>query len=155
MTRDPLGHRSLRAARRAAHPLPVQECFADEVAIDFPSVGRVVERMRDAFLREDAGSEELETELRLSTIEARRGLVVPLDVPMRSVCPSCNGRGGTWRDRCERCAGTGESLYHHHVHVSVPPGVANGARFRFRVSSPLAAAPVRVELRVAVHSPAA
>jgi len=26
------------------------ECFADEIAIDFPSVGRVVDRMRDAFL---------------------------------------------------------------------------------------------------------
>ena len=155
MTRDPFGHCSFRAARRSAQSMPVQECFADEVAIDFPSVGRVVERMRDAFLREDAGGEDLETELRLSMIEARRGLVVPLEVPMRGLCASCNGRGGTWRERCDRCAGTGESLYHHHVHVSLPPGVANGARFRFRVTSPLAAAPVRVELRVAVCSSAA
>jgi DnaJ-class molecular chaperone len=133
----------------------VQECFADEVAIDFPSVGRAVERMRDGFLREDDGAGDLETELRLSMIEARRGLVVPLDVPMRCTCPTCNGRGGTWRERCDRCAGTGEALYHHQVHVSVPPGVSNGARLRFRVSSPQAAAPVRVELRVAVRSPAA
>ena len=28
------------------------ECFADEIAIDFPSVGAAVERMRDAFLGE-------------------------------------------------------------------------------------------------------
>jgi hypothetical protein len=154
VTRDPFPHRSLRAAPRAA-ALPVPECFADEVAIDFPSVGRAVERIRDSFLREDSGGEDLETELRLSMIEARRGLVVPLEVPMRCMCPMCNGRGGTWRERCDRCAGTGESLYHHQVHVSVPPGVSNGARFRFRVSSPQAAAPVRVELRVAVRSSAA
>jgi hypothetical protein len=28
------------------------DCFADEIAIDFPSVEPVVERMRDAFLGE-------------------------------------------------------------------------------------------------------
>jgi hypothetical protein len=38
--------------------------------------------------------------------------------------------------------------------VSVPPGVADGAKFRFRISSPHAA-PVRVEIRVAVRSSAA
>ena len=74
---------------------------------------------------------------------------------MRRMCPICNGRGGTWRERCDRCSGAGESLYHHQVRVSLPPGVANGARFRFRVTSPQAAASVRVELRVAVRSPAA
>ena len=35
----------------------------------------------------------LATELRLSTIEARHGLTVPLEVPMRRTCPTCNGRG--------------------------------------------------------------
>ena len=31
------------------------ECFADEIAIDFPNVELAVERMRDAFLGERAG----------------------------------------------------------------------------------------------------
>ena len=53
---------------------------------------------------------------------------------MRGTCPSCGGRGETWRERCDRCAGSGESLFHHPVRVSVPPGVVDGARFRFRVT---------------------
>ena len=36
-----------------------------------------------------------------------------------------------------RCAGgTGESLFHQALRVSVPPRVADGARFRFRLKSP-------------------
>jgi hypothetical protein len=42
----------------------------------------------------------------------------------------------------------------HPVRLSVPAGVADGARFRFRVSSPHAE-PVRVEVRVAIRSSAA
>ena len=130
-----------------------QECFADEIAIDFPCVGQAVERMRDAFLGEDR-AEVLATELRLSRIEARRGTTVPLEVPMRGTCPTCSGHGGTWRERCDLCSGSGESLYHQHVRVSLPPGVTDGSRFRLRVTSPHAT-PVRVELRVAVRSSAA
>ena len=155
MNRDPFRHLSLRAVRRAARPAAAPDCFADEIAIDFPSVGHAVERMRDAFLREDSGGDVLAAELHLSTREARLGLTVPLDVPMPRTCPTCSGRGGTWRDRCDGCSGTGEWLYHHQVRVSLPPGVADGARFRFRVTSPNADASVRVEVRVAVRSSAA
>jgi len=155
VNRDPFRDRSVRALQQPDRPPATHDCFADEIAIDFPSVGHVVERMRDAFLREDHGAEVLAAELQLSTVEARRGLTVPLEVPMRSTCPSCSGRGGTWRDRCDCCSGSGESLYHHHVRVSLPAGVSNGARFRFRVTSPYASSSVRVEVRVAVRSSAA
>ena len=155
VNREPFRDRSLRARPHAARPAATQDCFADEIAIDFPSVGQAVERMRDAFLGESSAADVLAAELRLSRREARYGLTVPLDVPLPRACPACSGRGGTWRDRCERCFGTGERLYHHHVRVSLPPGVADGARFRFRVTSPNADASVRVEVRVAVRSSAA
>jgi hypothetical protein len=128
--------------------------FADEVAIDFPAVDPVVERMRRSFLDEGGPHDVLSTELRLSTVEALHGLVVPLDVPMRRTCAACAGRGGTWTDRCESCRGSGESLFQHPVRVTVPAGVADGARFRFRVVA-RHAPPVRVELRVAVRPSAA
>ena len=131
-----------------------EDCFADEIAIDFPSLEHVVERIRDAFLEERPAADILSTELQLSTLEARRGLIVPLDVPIRRTCRICGGRGETWTTPCDRCRGTGESLVHHPVRVSVPAGVADGARFRFRVSSPDAPS-VRVELRVAIRSSAA
>jgi len=141
------------------HPAPIvsgvsHECFADEIAIDFPSVGpvsSVVERMRAAFLGER--SADLSAELRVSTEDARAGLVVPLEVPIRATCSTCGGRGETWTEPCERCLGTGESLLHHPVRLSLPAGVADGARFRFRVSSPHARS-VRVEVRVAIQSAA-
>lgn len=126
------------------------DCFADEIAIDFPSVGPVVERMRDAFLGERPRADLLTTELHLSTREASDGLEVPLDVPIRGTCPICGGRGESWTERCDPCCGTGESLFHHSVRLSVPAGVADGARFRFSVTSPHAAS-VRVEVRVAIR----
>ncbi len=128
----------------------LHDCFADEIAIDFPSVGHAVQRMRDAFLGEHRDDDVMRAEVQLSTRQASAGLVVPIDVPIRGTCPTCGGRGETWTERCDTCRGTGESLLSHALRVAVPAGVADGARFRFRVSSPLAA-PVRVEVRVAIR----
>lgn len=129
------------------------ECFADEIAIDFPSVGHAVERMRDAFLGERADADVVCTEVSLTRREACDGLVVPVEVPIRATCPECGGRGETWTEPCAGCGGSGESLFHHPVKLAVPPGVADGARFRFRLSSPHADS-VRVEVRVAIRSAA-
>ena len=131
------------------------ECFADEIAIDFPSVGPVVERMRESLLGGEAAewSDRLSAEVRLSAREAREGLVVPLEVPIRGTCTCCGGRGETWTEPCDPCAGTGAAVFHHPVRVALPAGVTDGARFRFLISSPHAA-PVRVELRVEIHSAA-
>jgi len=128
----------------------MHECFADEIAIDFPSVGHVVERMRDAFLGEPDDRELVCAEVALSQREASDGRVVAVEVPIRATCPECGGRGETWTEPCDSCAATGESVFRHQVKVSVPPGVADGARFRFRVNSPDAPA-VRVEVRVIVR----
>jgi hypothetical protein len=127
------------------------EFFADEIAIDFPSVEHVVERMRNAFLGECGDDEILTSEVCLSSREASGGLVVSLEVPVRGTCPTCGGRGETWAERCGSCCGTGDALFHHPVRVTLPAGVADGARFRFRVKSPHAAS-VRVEVRVAIRS---
>jgi hypothetical protein len=129
----------------------LHDCFADEIAIDFPSVDHVVDRMRDAFLGEPADTGVVSADVCLSHEEAWRGLVVSLNVPIRGLCPLCGGRGETWADPCGPCCGTGNSLFQHPVRLTVPARVADGARFRFRVS-PRGAAPVRVEVRVAIRS---
>ena len=128
----------------------LHECFADEIAIDFPSVGRVVDRMRESFLGERPDADVVSAEVCLSEQEARRGMIVPLEVAIRGTCPGCGGRGETWTEPCDRCRGTGDSLFHHAVRVAVPPRVADGATFRFRVSSPHTAS-VCVEVRVAIR----
>jgi hypothetical protein len=130
------------------------ECFADEIAIDFPSVGRVVERIREDFLGETPRDGVLTAELRLSQREASDGLVVPLAVPVRGMCPDCGGRGESWTEPCDPCRGTGDSLFHHAVRLAVPAGVSDGATLRFRINSPHAES-VRVEVRVAIQPPIA
>jgi|SRR5579862_3635942 len=127
------------------------ECFSDEIAIDFPSVRRVVDRIRDRFLGEADGDPGLvRAEVSLSPREAVDGQIVPLEVPVRLTCPHCGGRGETWTEPCLPCYGVGEALFHHPVRICVPPGVADGACFRFRLRS-RDALPVRVELHVAVR----
>ena len=130
------------------------ECFADEIAIDFPSVGNVVDRMRTAFLGEHVETGVLRADVSLSQREAQAGHVVSLKVPVRITCPNCGGRGETWTEPCALCRGTGESLFHQALRVSVPPRVADGACVRFRLKSPDAAS-IRVELRIAIRTSAA
>ncbi len=127
------------------------DCFKDEIAIDFPSVDGLVDRARDAFLGPDAevDSQTLTHEVRLSNGEARHGAIVPLDLPLKGTCGRCGGRGEVWTEPCHVCCGSGERLVRHPVRVSVPPGVAHGTRFRFRVTAPQSLS-VRVELRVAI-----
>jgi len=130
------------------------ECFADEIAIDFPSVGRVVPRMRDAFLGERHDADVLHADVSVSQREALAGHIVTLELPVRATCPNCGGRGESGTERCHLCRGTGESWFQHPVRVPLPPRVADGARLRFRLRSPDAST-VRVELRVAIRSSAA
>jgi hypothetical protein len=127
--------------------------FADEVAIDFPSVGGFVDRARDSFLGEPDPDTHT-ADVLLSTREASRGAIVPLDVPVRGTCVVCGGRGESWAEPCVQCCGSGEALVNHSVRLSVPAGIAHGTRLRYRVRPPHAE-PVRVEVRVAVRTTAA
>ena len=126
------------------------ECFADEIAIDFPSAGRVVERIRDSFLGEASAHDVFEAELPLTPREAFNGLVTPLVVPIRGACTCCGGRGESWAEPCGRCAGSGEALFYHTVSVAVPPRITDGATFRFRLTSPHTGS-VRVNVRIAIQ----
>lgn len=129
-------------------------CFVDEVAIDFPSVRRVVHRIRDAFLGEQADADVLHADVSVSPREAFDGLVIPLTVPVPTTCAMCGGRGETWTEPCARCRGTGASLVRHALRVSVPRRVADGASVRLRLRLP-DGPPVRVAVRVSVRSTAA
>jgi hypothetical protein len=150
--RDPFRDEPIFAMRDHARASEASaDCFKDEIAIDFPSVGGLVDRVRDAFLGDDArdGAGTVMREVRLSNREARRGTIVPLELPIRGLCRCCGGRGEVWTEPCAACRGSGDSLVRHPIRVSVPAGVSHGACFRFKVSSPHAA-PVRVEVRVAI-----
>jgi hypothetical protein len=123
-------------------------CFADEVAIDFPSVDVALARIRRAFLADERPS-QLRATVHLSGHEARTGATVPLDVPVQSTCRRCGGRGESWTETCLQCDGTGAELLHQPLHVTIPAGVNDGARFQFSVT-PRQNLTTRIELHVLV-----
>jgi DnaJ-class molecular chaperone len=127
------------------------DCFADEVAIDFPSIGRLVARVRQRFLAESAveRADTLKAEVCLSSDEAQRGAVVPVEVLLRATCSGCGGRGETWAEECLTCAGTGDELVSRRLRVTVPPRVIDGSCFHFRLHAQHEPS-VHIEIRVAI-----
>jgi hypothetical protein len=123
-------------------------CFADEVVVDFPSVAPAVERIRRSFLHDERAA-SLRATIQLTAREARSGALVPLEVPVSSTCRRCGGRGETWTEPCGCCNGSGAELRRHQLHVSVPAGVVDGARFNFTLI-PRHDPPTRIELCVLV-----
>lgn len=141
----------LAAERAAMRPVrePV-DCFADEVAIDFPSIVGPLARMREPFLASEQWPHPLSAEILLSAREAFEGVVVPLNVPLRRTCAACGGRGEIWAERCTACDGSGEALAEHPLQLVVPPRVSDGARFSFWLSAP-AAPRTRIDVRVSIR----
>lgn len=137
------------ATRRIRRLPPRYDWFADEIAIDFPSVGAAVDRMRDAFFAPEEPPRALTAEISLSPLDAFTGAVVPVDLPVRGMCQACGGRGETWTEPCPACRGSGEALFTHSVQVSVPPRIVDGACIRLHVSTPHAP-PTRVDVRVTI-----
>jgi molecular chaperone DnaJ len=125
------------------------EWLTDEVAIDFPSVASVLDRMRHSFFGEPPVV-GLSADIVLSPQEAFWGTTVPLDVPLRRTCVRCGGRGESWQDRCTQCGGGGDVSSVHELKLRVPAGVQEGARFRFSVMPP-GAPYTLVEVRVSIR----
>lgn len=121
----------------------------DEVAIDFPSVATVLDRMQHAFFG-GRPAVTVSAEIVLTAREAFYGVTVPLDVPLRRTCPRCGGRGEIWAEWCASCRGLGELSSRHEMRVRVPRGVRSGACFRFSVTHP-GAPETLVEVRVRIQ----
>lgn len=149
---DPERRRSYdaRLRTRTASGLPGgAEWFGDEVAIDFPSVASVLDRMRHAFFGA-MPLVNLSAEIVLTPQEAFWGARVPLSVPLRRTCLDCGGRGETWQELCASCEGEGDVASAHDMRLRVPAGVRQGERFRFCVTS--AGAPhTLVEVRISIR----
>jgi molecular chaperone DnaJ len=77
----------------------------------------------------------LSGEILLSADEAACGGVLPLDVPVATSCPSCEGTGGYVFD-CARCGGEGSIERRFPVPVRIPPGVREGTVFQVTVDDP-------------------
>jgi molecular chaperone DnaJ len=141
--------RSYDASRVAPPPPARAEWLTDEVAIDFPCVSSVLDRMQHAFFGQHPITSR-SAEIVLTPREAFYGTHVPLDVLLRRTCPRCGGRGEVWGEWCMTCAGAGEVAAAHELRVRIPSGVRDGARFRFSVTPPGAPMTI-VDVRVSIR----
>jgi DnaJ-class molecular chaperone len=149
---DPDRRRSYDARLRntgASGPHGRAEWLSDEIAIDFPSVASLLDRMRLAFFG-SVPLAHLSAEIEVSPHEAFFGTTVPLGILLRRTCLHCGGRGETWEEWCPTCGGEGEVAASHDMQLRVPAGVREGERFRFSVMPPGAPATV-VEVRVSIR----
>jgi molecular chaperone DnaJ len=146
--RDPARRRAYDGRLLERTPSARAEWMSDEIAIDFPSIASVLDRMRDAFFG-DSVPVMLSAELVLTPQEAFWGATVPLRVPLRRTCPRCGGRGEVWSEWCVTCGGGGEVTHAHEMRLRVPAGVREGARFRFSAALP-GAPTTLVEVRIAI-----
>ncbi len=139
--------------RRACRRLATAELLDEDVAIDFPSTARVVERIRASFFGGDSsatGGTALVAEISISGDEARAGADVPLLLPTRRVCPACGGRGEVWPDACAPCGGAGDLVSPRQVRITLPAGTEDGMHFRFALA-PEGGRVTSIEIRVAVR----
>lgn len=146
---DPRRRRQYDAVCVPARPPADDEWPTDEIAIDFPSIDGLLDRMRSAFFGPLAPPSTLSAEIVLTPREAFFGAVVPLRVPVRAVCGACGGRGETWLDPCPGCGGNGEALAFCDVRLDVPAGMRPGTVIRFAVS-PGGSPTTFVEARIAI-----
>jgi len=142
--------RAVSAPRPGSAIILERASYGDEVAIDFPCVAALVERVRDAFCADDGSACPLPIDIEITPQQASRGLDALLSVSLSGTCPACGGRGEILQEGCSECAGRGSRWMPHHVTVSIPPRTADGDCLRFSLTS-VAAPPTPVELRVAVR----
>jgi molecular chaperone DnaJ len=86
-------------------------------------------------LRRPVRPGSLSGEILLTPKEASAGGVLPLDVPLLTTCPACEGTGGFVFD-CPRCDGEGKVERRFPVPVRIPPGVREGTVFQVAVDEP-------------------
>lgn len=86
-------------------------------------------------LRRPVRPGSLSGEILLTPKEAAAGGVLPLDVPLLTTCPSCEGTGGFVFD-CARCDGEGKVERRFPVPLRIPEGVREGTVFQVAVDEP-------------------
>jgi len=111
----------------------VADCLAEDVAIDFPSVHNVLDRMRQAFFG-DTRPPQPGPDIPITAHEAFWGATVPLELAVRRTCAKCGGRGEVWGGWCVECRGLGDTPSQQPVHLRIPAGVQDGTLIRFRVA---------------------
>jgi len=127
-----------------------ERVWRDEVALDFPSVSQALARARRGFTDAEAPGVRIALDLVLSTVEARRGARVPIQLHLPSLCEPCGGRGEAWDEPCVQCQGRGTAPATRYVVLRVPAASTDGSRLRYRLALPYGPR-VRLDVRLTVR----
>ena len=84
---------------------------------------RILRNFSDIGMTKAERIEDLNIEVILTPMEAARGVVIPIEVPVFRTCWSCHGTGREWLFPCVACAGHGMIEEHGTVSVRMPPMV--------------------------------
>jgi molecular chaperone DnaJ len=98
-----------------------------------PGIDEILDHIqRDFFgpIRKVEPLKELNVEFILNLDEAARGASQPLDVPIYTHCPTCDGRGGAFPFPCLQCDGKGWTWGKRTISVQIPPGIEEGTTIR-------------------------
>jgi molecular chaperone DnaJ len=86
-------------------------------------------------LRRPVRPGSLSGEILLTSDEAQIGGILPLDVPVPTVCRACEGTGGAFFD-CGHCGGEGKVERRLPVPLRIPAGIRDGTLFQVAVDDP-------------------
>lgn len=120
------------AERRRGYDENLSRIEADRFA---PFSWSFIHRPAAGDLRRPVRPGSLSGEILLTEEEAAAGGMLPVDVPLYTSCPVCEGTGGSVFD-CDRCQGEGKIERRLPVPVHIPPGVRNGTVFQVSVNDP-------------------
>jgi molecular chaperone DnaJ len=120
------------AERRRRYDESLQQMERDRFA---PLSWSFVRSPASGDLRRPTMPGSLSGEILLTPQEARAGGVLPLDVPLPSTCPACDGTGGFVFD-CPRCGGEGKVERRLPVPIRIPANVPDGTVFQLAVDDP-------------------
>jgi hypothetical protein len=122
--------------------------FSDEIAVDFPSMTPLIDRVRAGFF--GAEHEALSAEVSLTARQAVSGAPLRVQVPLSHTCPICGGRGEVWTGSCGICEGRGVAQVPHEIQIAAPAGLRDGMRLRYIVEPSFAPATV-LEIRFIIR----
>lgn len=120
------------AERRRGYDESLSRMESDRFA---PFSWSFINRPAAGDLRRPVRPGSLSGEILLTTAEAAAGGMLPVDVPLFTSCPVCEGTGGAVFD-CDRCQGEGKIERRLPVPVHIPPGVRDGTVFQVGVDDP-------------------
>jgi DnaJ-class molecular chaperone len=106
-----------------------RELFVEPASIRPAAEDLLDHILRNFFWSGGPKSEHLEPllcDVALSSDEAHRGGVLPLRIPIDTVCPDCHGARHVFGFACRRCDASGQESSEVTVPLEVPPGIHSG-----------------------------